>query len=462
MFALPLALSLASAATFTVDSGADSWDGLPGDGVCVDASGVCTLRAAVMEANALPGPDVIEINVGQVTFSLPGRGEDLATRGDLDVTDDLTVTPAPGLFQPTIFAASLDRIWHVQQHVSLTLISLRLTGGQAYDSVAPASYGGAILVESIIDPATALPTWPLLVVQSTSITSNFVTGSVNTFGGGIAAIGGDVYLTGAELHVNGVHGYGGGVYTNGGALLDATKSAFTSNRARYGGGLSTSGSTNLWITTIQNNTATAMGGGMYSSSDAFWLDHSVLYNNRSTNFGGGLFAAGALGSLSNSTVSSNQSGRGGGVASRTSVLDFLHATIHRNRALTAPSSGGVWADSASTLTSANTVIARNNGGTNADCEATFISSGGNFLGFVGTTPVCLGFVAGPDQVGTGVPLNPGLSAIGAWGGPTFTHAPLAWSPLIDNADASWCTADDQRFFARPVGAGCDVGAQEGP
>ena len=67
---LPLALLLvltlhfaaaqsAYANTFTVNSDADSNDSAPGDGFCFDAFSVCTLRAAVEEANALPGADTI-------------------------------------------------------------------------------------------------------------------------------------------------------------------------------------------------------------------------------------------------------------------------------------------------------------------------------------------------------------------------------------------------------------------
>jgi CSLREA domain-containing protein len=45
------------AATFTVDSVMDIADANPGDGVCETApgSGICTLRAAIEEANGLPG-----------------------------------------------------------------------------------------------------------------------------------------------------------------------------------------------------------------------------------------------------------------------------------------------------------------------------------------------------------------------------------------------------------------------
>ena len=53
--------SPARAATFTVDESVDKPDKKPGDGRC-NVEGLftkCTLRAAIMEANALPGFDTI-------------------------------------------------------------------------------------------------------------------------------------------------------------------------------------------------------------------------------------------------------------------------------------------------------------------------------------------------------------------------------------------------------------------
>ena len=41
-------------ATFTVNSTADAVDATLGDGICATATGICTLRAAVQEANAAP------------------------------------------------------------------------------------------------------------------------------------------------------------------------------------------------------------------------------------------------------------------------------------------------------------------------------------------------------------------------------------------------------------------------
>ena len=46
-----------AAGVYVVDSTADTSDGRVGDGACDDGTGSCTLRAALEEANAAPGPD---------------------------------------------------------------------------------------------------------------------------------------------------------------------------------------------------------------------------------------------------------------------------------------------------------------------------------------------------------------------------------------------------------------------
>lgn len=56
-----------TAASFTVDSVADESDAAPGDGICAGASGACTLRAAIQEANATAGSN-------SIGFSIPGPG----------------------------------------------------------------------------------------------------------------------------------------------------------------------------------------------------------------------------------------------------------------------------------------------------------------------------------------------------------------------------------------------------
>jgi uncharacterized repeat protein (TIGR01451 family) len=62
---LMLLSSPAQAATFTVNSSSDTGDKTPGNGVCSTANngGVCTLRAAIEEVNALAGTHTINFNI---------------------------------------------------------------------------------------------------------------------------------------------------------------------------------------------------------------------------------------------------------------------------------------------------------------------------------------------------------------------------------------------------------------
>ncbi len=60
---LALLWSPGQAATFTVDSTSNAADSNPGNGVCATAGAVCTLRAAIQEANANGVPDTIAFSI---------------------------------------------------------------------------------------------------------------------------------------------------------------------------------------------------------------------------------------------------------------------------------------------------------------------------------------------------------------------------------------------------------------
>jgi CSLREA domain-containing protein len=104
--------SVASAATISVNSTTDALDVNPGDGICADSSGYCTLRAAIMETNSLAGSDTISIPAGTYILSIPGIGEDASAQGDLDITDDLTVQGS-GADVAILDGGNLDRIFHL-------------------------------------------------------------------------------------------------------------------------------------------------------------------------------------------------------------------------------------------------------------------------------------------------------------------------------------------------------------
>lgn len=86
----------AFATSFTVDDQRDDPDANPGDGTCRTAQQACTLRAAIQEANARPGHDLIAFRL--VTVVLPGQPHPPMTivpRSALPVvTDSVTIDGA--------------------------------------------------------------------------------------------------------------------------------------------------------------------------------------------------------------------------------------------------------------------------------------------------------------------------------------------------------------------------------
>src|SRR5690242_18419230 len=103
----------AAADTYTVDASTasnDQADATPNDGVC-SVGDKCTLRAAVQTANGHAGADsiVIPANADPYTLTIGGADPagDPAAAGDLDITDDVTITGA-GAADTVIDASDLN------------------------------------------------------------------------------------------------------------------------------------------------------------------------------------------------------------------------------------------------------------------------------------------------------------------------------------------------------------------
>lgn len=88
-FVTPAAAQL----TFTVNNGGDGTDNFIGNNVCATVSGVCTLRAAIQEANNSAVADTINFSVSVVTLTRTGV-DDTAVNGDLDITNPVTINGA--------------------------------------------------------------------------------------------------------------------------------------------------------------------------------------------------------------------------------------------------------------------------------------------------------------------------------------------------------------------------------
>jgi len=127
-------------ASFTLDATYDAVDASPGDGVCADAGGACTLRAAVMETNALPGADEISLPAGTYVLSIPGSGEDASATGDLDVSDVAITGDSANATK--IDASGLnDRVFHIPFDATIRISGLTIQNG---GTLACCFFGGGI------------------------------------------------------------------------------------------------------------------------------------------------------------------------------------------------------------------------------------------------------------------------------------------------------------------------------
>ncbi len=196
-FLLLLATS-ADAATFRVNATTDAVDAAPGDGACATAGAVCTLRAAVQEANALAGPDRIRVPAGQYELTRAGTGENDAVTGDLDVRGRLRVVGA-GSASTIVDGNGLDRVFDVQPNARVTLTKLALRGGDAGSGAgggANAGTGSRLVVKRMLVEANeAFAGGGIAATGRLVMATTTVHGNVASIGGGVAVQGGSAIRT---------------------------------------------------------------------------------------------------------------------------------------------------------------------------------------------------------------------------------------------------------------------------
>lgn len=278
-------VATAYGSTFTVNSTTDAVDATPGDGICASAGGACTLRAAVQEANAHAGADVISLPAGVYLLTLFGSGEDLAATGDLDVSEALEVDGASA--DTTIIdGLNADRIF--QTAAALTLHDVTLRNGNAGSTPGGAVYasgGDGTYLRARFEHNIGLP------------------------GGAIAQANANLTITDSSFAANASSSDGAGFVLAGTGALSITNTTFMSNFALGNGGgfLSVaSGAVSLTNVTVSHNSA-ATGAGMLASSFAtFTASGCTADDNLASAAGGGLMAVGSGNvSVSNATVTGN-------------------------------------------------------------------------------------------------------------------------------------------------------------
>jgi CSLREA domain-containing protein len=220
----------AHGASFTVNSTADTVDATPGDGACADATGACTLRAAVMETNALAGADTVSVPAGTYLLTLLQTGESFVA--SLDITDELTLNGS-GARTTVVDGGKQGRVFDV-------------------------------LLRPIPDP------YPDVVFEVTDLAiRNGVPTGPDFGGGGIRVVPkGYVQMKRVSMTGNGSADRPGGAIYNGGSL-QIYESTINNNLALKGGAIFNAGLLGVTDSTLSDNTAASGSGCTFVSEPSF-------------------------------------------------------------------------------------------------------------------------------------------------------------------------------------------------
>ncbi|HEX4131552.1 MAG TPA: right-handed parallel beta-helix repeat-containing protein [Pirellulales bacterium] len=233
-------------------------------------------------------------------------------------------------------------------------------------------------------------------------------------------------LTMANCNIE-AQGYGGAAIYNLGALT-ITNCTFSQNQSAAGGAIYNSGTMTIDNSTFSGNSVTSgVGGGIYNSSTQT-VSNSTFAGN-SGNSGGGIFNDSGTATVSNSTFAGNPASYGGG------IYNYGTATVS-NSTLSGNSAtyygGGIYSYGG-TLTLLSTIVAGNTAGVDdPDIDGAVQSTSTNNLIGDGTGMTGITNGAAGNQVGTSAsPINPRLTSLYYYGGPTETMALYANSPAIN-------------------------------
>jgi hypothetical protein len=463
--ALPAALALALgvllqpagaepalALEIAVDSRADLPDSNLGDTECRTSAGTCTLRAAIQNANKTPASDTIVLGRGVFALKQPGRDEDAAALGDLDIREALTIR-GEGAKATIVDGRGRDRVFDVAAGTVVRIEQVTIRGGDARsetDTLAGSGGGirtaGDLTLEDVTLSGNTAERRGGGVHSGGSLTADrtSLTGNRAGEGGGLYNVeGAGATLDDVRVNRNRVEDSGAGIDSRG--TLSLTRSTLTGNRGGLGGGLLAGGTSTLTDVSVVGNRAN-QGGGIYTLGEGnLTIQRSTISRNRARQGGGGLRNHGAT-SLTNSTISGNRSRTGGGALhneqggiDEQGAVTFDSATVSGNRGR---SGIGGLRNVGGSVNLRNTIVANNS---EADCEGT-LTSQGHLL--IERAPLATCAVGG-DQTGTQYELDPALGPLRDNGGPTKTHALRPGSPAIDTGPDAPCPAVDQRVSARP-------------
>ncbi len=337
------AASLAPATTYTVNTTLDTPDVDPSNGVCADANGRCSLRAAIMDANFTAALDTILLPAGVYLLTRPGI-DDNALVGDLDITHDLTIQGAgsAAAIVDGNGAVTGDRVFQIlNTALNVTLSGMTIRNGLASTST---TTGGGILMEGaghlqlsdvVLDSNRALNGGGLyasLPTQGGSIDMQHVVLHANkALASGVGAGGGmfasllsstsTITVQDSQVYSNTADGTGGGFFVDGTDLAQWSieRSQIYSNTAAAGGAIGNSLPLTLSDSSLHNNRVSFDGGAIETFSPMN-ITRTTMDANTAHRFGGGIldlstggnFTQGFI-TIQQSTISNNSAKSGGGI-----------------------------------------------------------------------------------------------------------------------------------------------------
>ena len=284
---LSLTVLVARAAAITVTTTDDE----------VNADGDCSLREAIIAANtdtavdACPAgndADTIILPAGTYLLSLAGASEDAAATGDLDITEDLTITGADRT-STIIDADGLDRVFDLIGFPVVQISDVTITGGSAGSNPGggiDVEFGDLTLTRSRVTNNTGnLGAIHVGSAGALTLTNSRVDNNNGANGGGIAvAQPAPATLINSDIFSNTASFNGGGIF-NSGRLTLVNSTVSGNSAADDGGGIFSSGPTNLFNVTISNNTADRFdngigeGGGIYVLTDTLTARNTIIAGN---------------------------------------------------------------------------------------------------------------------------------------------------------------------------------------
>ncbi len=220
------------AQNYTALRNTDTVDANVGDGTCADAQGHCSLRAAIMEANADSNHNTISLVRGTTYKITRPNVSNLDSDGDFDVTENVTIQiinphiPIQSIAElPTIDADGLDRVFHIDGADFVTFDGLRIINGDATTN----GYlgGGAVMVES--------------GVQSFTLNNSVIEMNEGSIGAALHLMGDLTTINNSDLSLNtnttqGGQVNGGAIYQGAGNLLIHRSSLHHNGRTDGEGG----------------------------------------------------------------------------------------------------------------------------------------------------------------------------------------------------------------------------------